>query len=88
MPAESLTVGGKGTAAGFKGDLHECSIYGNQEAGKALRAMLEMGASKPWPEALRALTGQREIDATALLEYFKPLRAWLKEQNQGEQCGW
>jgi peptidyl-dipeptidase A len=75
-------------AAGWKGPLHECSVYGNKEAGAKLRAMLEMGAQKPWPDALEALTGQRELDASALLEYFKPLQAWLKEQNKGQKCGW
>ncbi|ATB39220.1 Peptidyl-dipeptidase A precursor [Cystobacter fuscus] len=75
-------------AAGHQGPLHECSIYGNKEAGKRLQAMLELGASKPWPEALVALTGQREMDASAMLEYFTPLRRWLQEQNKGQQCGW
>jgi peptidyl-dipeptidase A len=75
-------------AAGFKGPLHECSIYGNKEAGKKLQAMLALGAQKPWPEALEAITGQRELDASALLEYFAPLQAWLKEQNKGQKCGW
>ncbi|OJH35693.1 peptidyl-dipeptidase [Cystobacter ferrugineus] len=75
-------------AAGHQGPLHECSIYGNKEAGKRLQAMLELGASKPWPEALAALTGQQEMDASAMLEYFTPLRRWLQEQNKGQQCGW
>ncbi|MDY7231556.1 M2 family metallopeptidase [Hyalangium rubrum] len=75
-------------AAGFKGPLHECSVYGNKEAGKRLQAMLEMGASKPWPEALFAMTGQRQMDATPLIEYFGPLRGWLQEQNKGQRCGW
>jgi peptidyl-dipeptidase A len=75
-------------AAGQKGPLHECSIYGNKEAGKRLQAMLALGASKPWPEALYALTGERQIEASALLDYFAPLRTWLKEKNRGEKCGW
>jgi peptidyl-dipeptidase A len=75
-------------AAGYKGPLHECSVYGNQEAGKRLQAMLELGASKPWPEALFAMTGQRQMDATPLIEYFSPLRSWLQEQNKGQKCGW
>ncbi len=75
-------------AAGFKGPLHECSVYGNKEAGKKLQAMLAMGASKPWPDALEAMTGRREMDATAILEYFAPLQKWLKEQNRGQKCGW
>jgi peptidyl-dipeptidase A len=75
-------------AAGHQGPLHTCSIYGNKAAGAKLKAMLELGASKPWPDALEVLTGQRQMDATALLEYFAPLHAWLKEQNKGQQCGW
>jgi len=50
--------------------------------------MLEMGRRQPWPDALEALTGQREMDATAMLDYFAPLKVWLDEQNQGRQCGW
>jgi peptidyl-dipeptidase A len=75
-------------AAGHNGPLHTCSIYGSKEAGAKLQKMLEMGQSRPWQDALEALTGQREMDATALLDYFKPLHAWLKEQNQGKKCGW
>jgi peptidyl-dipeptidase A len=75
-------------AAGFEGPLHRCSIYGNAEAGRRLQEMLEMGLSRPWPDALEALTGQREMDATAILDYFAPLKTWLDEQNQGRTCGW
>ncbi len=75
-------------AAGYQGPLHECSIYGNKEAGKRLQAMLELGASKPWPDALQAMTGTRQMDATPLLDYFSPLRTWLQAQNQGQKCGW
>jgi peptidyl-dipeptidase A len=74
--------------AGFEGPLHRCSIYGNEEVGKRLNAMLEMGASRPWPDALEAVTGQREMDATAILDYFAPLKVWLDEQNEGRTCGW
>ncbi len=75
-------------AAGHKGPLHECSFYGSKEAGARLQKMLAMGASKPWPDALEAMTGQRQMDGSALLEYFQPLQKWLKQQNQGKQCGW
>jgi len=75
-------------AAGHKGPLHTCSIYGSKEAGEKLRAMLAMGASRPWPEALKALSGETAADASALIEYFEPLRSFLKEQNKGETCGW
>ncbi len=74
--------------AGNKGPLHRCSIYGNKEAGAKLISMLEMGASKPWQDALEAMTGQREMDATAIIDYFAPLKVWLDEQNKERQCGW
>ncbi len=74
--------------AGYQGPLDECSIYGNAAAGEKLRAMLALGASKPWPEALKALDGETQADASAILEYFKPLKTFLDEQTQGEQCGW
>ncbi len=74
--------------AGQKGPLHACSIYGNAEVGKRFGAMLALGASRPWPDALEALTGEREMDATAMLDYFAPLRKFLDEQNRGRRCGW
>jgi peptidyl-dipeptidase A len=74
--------------AGDEGPMHRCSIYGDKQAGERLNAMLEMGRREPWPDALEALTGQRDMDATAMLDYFAPLKAWLDEQNQGRQCGW
>ena len=75
-------------AAGYKGPLHRCSIYNNKEAGARLNTMLEMGESRPWPEALEALTGEKEMDASAMLDYFSPLKAWLDEQNKGHKVGW
>lgn len=74
--------------AGWQGPLHRCSIYGNKEVGAKFDEMLKMGASKPWPEALEAFTGKREADATAILAYFAPLKAWLDEQNKDRSCGW
>ncbi len=75
-------------AAGQKGPLHRCSIYQNKAAGERLNKMLSMGKSKPWPDALEAISGQRQMDATAILDYFAPLKKWLDEQNQGEKTGW
>jgi peptidyl-dipeptidase A len=75
-------------AAGFDGPLHRCSIHGSRAAGAKLGAMLALGASRPWPDALEALTGEREADAGALLEYFAPLRAWLAAETRGLRCGW
>ena len=74
--------------AGCKGPLNRCSIYGNKQAGERLNAMLAMGESQPWPKALEALTGQRQMDATAILDYFAPLKKWLDEQNRGQPIGW
>jgi len=76
--------------AGVEGPLHRCSIYGNKKAGAKLNAMLSMGISKPWPDAMETMTGQREADATALADYFAPLKTWLDEQNKknGYPVGW
>jgi peptidyl-dipeptidase A len=75
-------------AAGVDGPLHRCSIFGSEEAGGRLVSMLEMGASQPWPDALEVIAGTREMDATAILDYFAPLAEWLDEQNEGRVCGW
>jgi peptidyl-dipeptidase A len=75
-------------AAGHEGPLHECSIYGSKEAGEKLRATLALGASKPWPVAMEALAGTKEMDGSALIEYFAPLQAYLDEQNKDRKCGW
>jgi peptidyl-dipeptidase A len=74
--------------AGWTGPLHRCSFYGNKQVGAKLNALLEMGASRPWPEALEAFTGSREIDGSAMIAYFQPLIGWLEAQNKGRQCGW
>jgi peptidyl-dipeptidase A len=75
-------------ASGAREPLHRASIYGSAEAGRRLRATLEMGQSHEWPDALEAMTGERRMDASALLEYFAPLRRWLDEQNRGAPVGW
>lgn len=74
--------------AGFEGPLHRCSIYNKPQAGEKLQAMMAMGASQPWPDAMAALTDQRELDASAIIDYFAPLMVWLDEQNKDRQCGW
>lgn len=75
-------------AAGCKDPLNRCSIYGNKEAGAKLAKMLEMGQSRTWQEALFTLTGSRQLDATAMMDYFAPLKKWLDEQNRGKPTGW
>ena len=67
--------------AGITGPLYQCSIYGNKKAGEKLKAMLAMGQSEPWPAALKAMTGEDKMDATAILDYFAPLKQWLDQQN-------
>ena len=74
--------------AGWKGPLHRCSFYGNKQVGEKLNAMLEMGASKPWPDALEAFTGTRQMSGKAMAEYFAPLKTWLDQQNAGKTQGW
>jgi peptidyl-dipeptidase A len=50
--------------------------------------MLKDGASVHWQDSLEKLTGTRQIDASAITEYFQPLLEWLGEANKGQQCGW
>ena len=74
--------------AGESGPLHRASIFGSEAAGDRLEKMMLLGSSRPWPEALEVLTGEREMDARAILDYFAPLSEWLARQNQGRVCGW
>lgn len=74
--------------AGVTGPLHRCSIYNSKTAGAKLNKMLEMGQSRPWPEALAAISGEEQMDASAILDYFAPLKTWLDEQNKGQRTGW
>jgi peptidyl-dipeptidase A len=74
--------------AGYTGPLYRCTFFNSKPAGEKFQKMLEMGQSKPWPDALEVLTGQRQMDATAILDYFAPLQKWLDEQNKGQKVGW
>jgi peptidyl-dipeptidase A len=74
--------------AGYTGPLNRCSIYNSKAAGAKLNKMLEMGESRPWPDALEAITGERQMDATAILDYYAPLKKWLDEQNKGHKVDW
>ena len=75
-------------AAGFDGPLHACSVYGSKEAGAKLADMLEAGSSQPWQDTLEKLTGTRQMDGSAIIEYFTPLMGCLEQQNEGKTCGW
>ena len=75
-------------ASGYDGPLHDCSFYGNAEAGERFSAMLGRGASQTWQETMREITGGEAMEGTAILEYFAPLQSWLEAQNEGQACGW
>jgi peptidyl-dipeptidase A len=74
--------------AGWEGPLHRCTVYGNREVGERFNAMLEMGQSRPWPDALEAFTGTRQMDGSSMVRYFTPLMTYMQEQNRGQECGW
>ena len=74
--------------AGWEGPLHRCTVFGNREVGERFNRMLEMGASRPWPDALEAFTGTRQMDGGAMARYFQPLMTYMQEQNRGRTCGW
>lgn len=74
--------------SGNTGPLHRCSIYGNKDVGSKFKAMMQMGASRPWPEALDAFTGTDKMDGSAIIEYYAPLMKYLEEQNKDRKCGW
>jgi peptidyl-dipeptidase A len=63
-------------------------VYGSAEAGRRFGEMLALGKSQPWQDTLEKLTGSREMDASAIIDYFAPLMGWLREQNMGQECGW
>jgi len=75
-------------AAGHKGPLYGCSIYDSKEAGEKLWTMMGYGSSQPWQDTLEAAIGTREMDASAIVDYFAPLMGWLEQKNAGKTCGW
>jgi peptidyl-dipeptidase A len=75
-------------AAGYEGPLHSCSIYDSKEAGEKLWNMMSYGTSQPWQDTLEAAIGSRDMDASAIIDYFQPLMGWLETQNEGKTCGW
>jgi peptidyl-dipeptidase A len=74
--------------AGWEGPLHRCTVYGNEEVGRRFNEMMEMGASRPWPDALEAFAGTRQMDGGSMVRYFQPLMTYLQEQNRDQECGW
>lgn len=76
------------SAIGFDGPLHECSIYGDEEAGKKIISTMAMGQSLPWQDAFENLTGLRDLSGSSVMNYYKPLKDWLDKENENRMCGW
>ncbi|XP_072417140.1 angiotensin-converting enzyme isoform X2 [Chiloscyllium punctatum] len=77
-------------AAGQTGPLYKCDIYKSKAAGKLIGDAMKLGSSKPWPVAMKMITGNSSMSASSLLKYFQPLTEWLTEENkkQKETLGW
>ena len=74
--------------AGHTGPLYRCTFYGSKTAGKKLETMLVDGSKQAVAGVLYAMTGERQMDGGAMMEYFAPLKAWLDVQNKGKPSGW
>ena len=72
----------------YDGYLHECSIYGNKEAGDRIITTMAMGQSLPWQDAFENLTGTRQLSGKSIMNYYAPLKEWLDEENKNRTCGW
>ncbi len=72
----------------YDGYLHECSIYGNKEAGDRIITTMAMGQSLPWQDAFENLTGSRQLSGKSIMNYYAPLKEWLDEENKNRTCGW
>ncbi|RWS23656.1 angiotensin-converting enzyme-like protein, partial [Leptotrombidium deliense] len=68
--------------------LHKCDIAGNKEVGAKIREVFSQGASTPWQKQLKQLTKSADMSASALLQYFEPLRKFLKKELNNERVGW
>lgn len=77
-------------AAGYQGPLHDCDFSTSEAAGAKLAAMLSLGASRHWKDAMEQLTGTRDMDASAMLRYFAPLQQWLEDyvKERNLTVGW
>jgi len=68
-------------------DPHSCNYYGNKEVGKFLSDILKLGATRDWREVIKQATGE-ELSTRAMVDYFKPLQAYLEQQNKGRNTSW
>lgn len=62
--------------------LHNCDFEGSKVVGDKLKAGLSLGLSKHWKKSLKELTGEDDLSADAILEYFEPLYKFLKSHNE------
>jgi len=76
--------------SGHTGPLHRCDFSGSKAVGDQFGQMLKLGSSKPWPDVLEKLTGERKMSSRPILKFFKPLHQWLKKENakNGDLIGW
>ncbi|CAG2061081.1 unnamed protein product, partial [Timema podura] len=65
-------------------------VSADKQQGMLATQEIKMGSSRPWPDAMEVVTGQREMDASGLLDYFSPLYKWLQDENNRteEYIGW
>ncbi|UYZ63832.1 M2 family metallopeptidase [Hymenobacter weizhouensis] len=68
----------------LKQDPHATNYYGSKEVGQFLADIMRPGSSKDWRTVLKEKTGE-DLSARAMVEYFEPLMAYLKQQNKGRK---
>ena len=68
----------------LKQDPHATNYWGNKEIGNFLQTVMKPGASVDWREHLKKSIGQ-DFSAKPMLEYFKPLMAYLQKINKGRK---
>jgi len=68
----------------LKQDPTNCNYYGNKEVGKFLWSILEKGKTVDWQKLMKETTGE-DINAKAMLEYYKPLMDYLQKANAGRK---
>ncbi|MCC2546372.1 M2 family metallopeptidase [Hymenobacter sp. BT175] len=68
----------------LKQDPHATNYYGSKEVGNFLADIMRPGASRDWRVVLKEKTGE-DLSARAMVDYFQPLMAYLKEQNKGRK---
>jgi len=68
-----------------KQEPHACDYSGSEAAGRFLRDILKLGATRDWRQVMREATGQ-DIGPRAMLDFYEPVLADLNKRNQGLDC--